>query len=511
MKYRYIFFLAILMTGLVTLGHGQVTNLSFNNTGTSFTITSGDTLRWEYNIPTGATTQVEFWLDVNQNGTIEPATDVIFATFDQADGDTNGNGGPPDMDGVVDGHVVFYQKLGLAPGKYIGKFTQNGSSAYANGTVTALSSPAHTVSGHVIPPAGESARYIFVELHRHDAYQPNFWDAITDSTGLYTVELNSDTAGNPWGLRVEHSPFPQAIITPQDTELIITGNHSGYDFTFVAAAAQVTGILKDDAGNPLVDRGVYVAPQNGSTSRRARTNGSGFFQIGLAASDLVGGSWYLQSETNGSITTTELTASASIPAINVSDSLFYILTAYSVNSQITGHITVNGGAPGFPMQVAATNVDSGSAYANADGSGNFTLPVSDKIYTYDLFAYNLPPDYSGPSVLAHPGESGVVISLITTSVVERDPGIPLHFGLSQNYPNPFNPSTRIDYDLAAASYVRLSVTNVLGQEVERLIDGEQQPGKYHTLFNVHGLPSGLYFYRLTAGPLVSVKKMILMR
>lgn len=103
--------------------------------------------------------------------------------------------------------------------------------------------------------------------------------------------------------------------------------------------------------------------------------------------------------------------------------------------------------------------------------------------------------------------------------VENDGTIPTEFKLSQNYPNPFNPSTRINFSLPFESNVRLSVFNILGQEVKVLIDNQVQPvGNYNLTFDASELSSGIYFYRLTASPsgeinqnFVDVKKMMLIK
>jgi hypothetical protein len=83
--------------------------------------------------------------------------------------------------------------------------------------------------------------------------------------------------------------------------------------------------------------------------------------------------------------------------------------------------------------------------------------------------------------------------------------------LHQNYPNPFNPATTIEYVIPTASFVILRVFDVLGREVTTLVNGQKQPGVYTAVWEGTDIPSGLYFYKLTAGSFTSVKKMILLK
>jgi len=97
-----------------------------------------------------------------------------------------------------------------------------------------------------------------------------------------------------------------------------------------------------------------------------------------------------------------------------------------------------------------------------------------------------------------------------TSVAEEG-RIPEEYALHQNYPNPFNPSTTIEFALPHAGYVMLRVYNVLGEEVATLISGDHAAGMFKAMWDVSGMPSGVYFYRLTAGEYVQTRKMILMK
>jgi photosystem II stability/assembly factor-like uncharacterized protein len=117
-------------------------------------------------------------------------------------------------------------------------------------------------------------------------------------------------------------------------------------------------------------------------------------------------------------------------------------------------------------------------------------------------------------------DRGVIVGdntvLVTTNggiIVEvRDEvQLPTEYRLYQNYPNPFNPSTTIEFALPHGGFVALKVYNLLGEEVATLIAGEHAAGTFKATWDAGGLPSGVHFYRLTAGEYVQTKKMVLMK
>lgn len=89
--------------------------------------------------------------------------------------------------------------------------------------------------------------------------------------------------------------------------------------------------------------------------------------------------------------------------------------------------------------------------------------------------------------------------------------MPTVFALSQNYPNPFNPTTVISYQLPATTKVALTIYDVLGREVVKLVNEEQTAGRKEVQWNAKVASSGIYFYRLTAGNFIETKKMVLMK
>jgi hypothetical protein len=88
---------------------------------------------------------------------------------------------------------------------------------------------------------------------------------------------------------------------------------------------------------------------------------------------------------------------------------------------------------------------------------------------------------------------------------------PYKYSLNQNYPNPFNPTTKINYQLPITNYVKLSIYDMLGREITVLVNEKQSAGTYGVKWDASNYPSGVYFYKLTAGEFSQTNKMILIK
>ena len=104
---------------------------------------------------------------------------------------------------------------------------------------------------------------------------------------------------------------------------------------------------------------------------------------------------------------------------------------------------------------------------------------------------------------------------INPNPTDLEPGlfdaIASSYKLNQNYPNPFNPSTKIGYSITQSGLVTIKVYDVLGTEIETLVNEEKPVGNYELNWNAANLPSGVYFYRLQAGSFMQTRKMILLK
>ncbi len=137
-----------------------------------------------------------------------------------------------------------------------------------------------------------------------------------------------------------------------------------------------------------------------------------------------------------------------------------------------------------------------------EGSGNSNSPKSysftDNNVTFGSYSYRLKQiDTDG--------------KFEYSPVVLADLGTPKEFSLSQNYPNPFNPSTSISFTLPEAVDVKITVFNILGQEVATILNAKKEAGVHTVDFDASELNSGLYIYRMDAGKFSNVRKMLLIK
>ncbi len=106
----------------------------------------------------------------------------------------------------------------------------------------------------------------------------------------------------------------------------------------------------------------------------------------------------------------------------------------------------------------------------------------------------------------------VIHASIQTATATEDEGeLPVEFGLEQNYPNPFSQVTHIRYALPSTTTVRITIYDLLGREIARLVEKNQSAGRYEAVFDGNRFAPGTYAYRLEAGSFSETKVMVLLR
>lgn len=189
---------------------------------------------------------------------------------------------------------------------------------------------------------------------------------------------------------------------------------------------------------------------------------------------------------------------------------------------VTGYLKFSPiGGDEFVIIVAMYNsnnpVGSGALFVSTSSSNfiQFTVPIeyiSGDIPDKCIIEIVIDNTQGG---LFHPGSYYIIDDLDFSGATDINHNplstIPAEFELLQNYPNPFNPTTTIRYSLPTAASVRIEIFNITGQLVSVLADNFQEAG-YHTVnFDAQDLPSGAYFYKLTAGNFQSIKRMLLLK
>jgi hypothetical protein len=134
------------------------------------------------------------------------------------------------------------------------------------------------------------------------------------------------------------------------------------------------------------------------------------------------------------------------------------------------------------------------------------IEMDDPSHTLMFVYHDYNADGSIAGIRAEYPEFGTVVASTNPADV-----LPTVYSLGQNYPNPFNPSTDISFALPNAGQVRLTVYNVLGQEVETLVDRHMEAGNHTVTWQAANYSSGVYFYRLNAERFTQTLKMMLLK
>jgi len=183
-------------------------------------------------------------------------------------------------------------------------------------------------------------------------------------------------------------------------------------------------------------------------------------------------------------------------------------------------------SPHAPIQVRLKVEDAADPTKSVETEATVTQANTWQTLTFDFAkqaegtaALNLATNYNKASIFFNFGVTGATAGektyywddVIFVSTVPTEAEIPLAFDLQQNYPNPFNPSTTIPFELNKSGYVKLSVYDVAGRLVAKLVNQPLSAGQYRVSLDASNLNSGMYFYRLEVDQHQVVKKMTLLR
>jgi subtilisin-like proprotein convertase family protein len=220
--------------------------------------------------------------------------------------------------------------------------------------------------------------------------------------------------------------------------------------------------------------------------------------------------------------------------INSTETVNKVRVNLSLNHTNDGDIVIQLLRPGGLVNLAQRNGSGGQNYINTTFDDTASLSISQGTPPFtgvyrpmaSLSSYNNNP-VSGYWILRiydlAAGNTGTLISWClqletkgTVGVEENT--VPQKYELSQNYPNPFNPTTVIRYQLSVVSNVTLKVYDVMGREVQTLVNKRLNAGTYETTFDASMLSSGVYFYRMevrhggsSTGDFTDVKRFVVLK
>ena len=211
----------------------------------------------------------------------------------------------------------------------------------------------------------------------------------------------------------------------------------------------------------------------------------------------------------------------------------WLATYYGTNSTLFNSLKIDGNENVFVAGYDNFNYEENNWYAvKYDASG--TELWDDAITTYSRqMAFGLALDDGGNAFVtgfASPVSGDLLLSINNsyesyyyTMKYPNDYGdnlpnssnvmsnVPKEFSLNQNFPNPFNPITKIQYVIPQNGYVSLKVYDILGREIQTLVNEYKNAGYYNVTFDGSNLSSGVYIYKLNAGAYSDIKKMILIK
>ena len=383
--------------------------------------------------------------------------------------------------------------------------------------------------------------------------------AFSPKTGTFTVNENSALAFNV----VAVDPDPGQTLTYTSSALPTGatlssagafawtpayGQHGTYTIQFYATDGIASDTLTTTINVTYVNRAPSLAFQSGGPAFTVAEGSA--LTITLVGTDPDAGNTLQYSMTSTPAATGAVLSSAGVftwtPDYTQSGTYTVVFTVADYMGT-----TALGGSATLTATITVTNTNRPPVWVNTIPAGTIVPVVkapTPVYYTYTYKAtdpdnqtltYSLIAGPGGASItaagvfswspaLADAGKTFVVtvqatdgvatiestVLLMASSVitgVEEESGVPTDYVLMQNYPNPFNPTTTIRFGLPKDSNVRLSVFNILGQEVTVLVNKQMSAGYQKIEFDASKLTSGLYIYRIQADNFVQIKKMLLMK
>jgi hypothetical protein len=349
------------------------------------------------------------------------------------------------------------------------------------------------------------------------------WKGMTDAEGKYEAEVVDGNAYIAMAFKHEYAvEFYDNQTNPLLADVIeVNGNVGGIDFSlepYTTPSNSISGLVRDESAVGVKSRILLIPTEYGLMHHFVRfgyTDDKGAYSIrnvsegkylvlAVPFSDYAP-AFYKEGE-YGVIHWKDadiVEVSGDVSDINIGVVPFGSMGVVSV----TGRIVDDHGSPLEGVNVyAMSNADAVLGYGLSSADGDYALeglPVGTLVLVADREGYDpAQTSVTVPSGTYAVGNVGMTMNPSGAVTGTEEESMPTSYRLDQNYPNPFNPATTISFEMPAAGVARLTVFNLLGEEVATLVDGLLQAGHHSAVWggtDVAGRPasSGLYFYQLT--------------
>ena len=501
--------------GTIVVNPGAITGTSYSLSG----LAEGTTYYWR--VRSGNDGGVSAWSAVRlfatrTNTPNAPATPGLVSPVDGA------SGLPRQVElkwRKTSATLVYYPQIGQHPG-FDSLAVNPGGIAETTYAVTDLT-PGTTYYWRVRSSneGGESAwspsRSFATQLAAPGV--PNTSLPTSESSGVTTNPLlawNSVTDASSYSVQVSTASTFNTLVVDQQgiTELsfLVEGLNTGTTYYWRVRATGSGGI---GAWSAVASFTTFEFTQGsaGNIVQNPDFQGgtSGWEFVGTGSSTFtVSSEGYLDASA-AKITITEASAPVQLYQDNVvlnPDSGYSITFAARSSAGNDCEVSVMKSCPPYTNYgVSKSRIDLGTTWkvfsVDLEPTG-ITAPVNDARLLFDLGAYAA----SGDVVLL----DQIAILIGDAPMPPVDP-LPKDYFLEENYPNPFNPNTTIQYTLPADGRVVVTVINLLGQEVARLVDGFQARGRHEAVLDLHGHASGVYLVTLIAGEYIQTRKVMMVK
>jgi photosystem II stability/assembly factor-like uncharacterized protein len=383
------------------------------------------------------------------------------------------------LGGLQDNRSAFYQgtaswfKTFFGDGMSCAINSQNDNicyTEYTNGSINKSTDRGVSWSGISPPGAGNTNSYCFVAPFI--SCQSNPQVMYVGGLSIYKSTIGGGSWQGPYGTTVFGGARILSIASSAtNVDTVYCGNTAGKVFRSVNAGLNWTNITSASMPNRYATD-MHVSVTNSS---EVFVTFGGF------------GSPHVYRTSNGGTTWTDISGNLpDVPCHSIVTDPVYQQNIY-VGNDLGVYVTTNGGA-------------TWNEYLTG-------MPYS--------LVFDLTVVYPNRSIRATTHGNGIYERKLLQNPVNVSGGTEMianDFELYQNYPNPFNPSTKISYKLQVTGYIVLKVIDALGKEVVTLVNEKKNAGSHEVEFKAGNLPSGIYFYSLSAdGKQMGVKRMTLVK